>query len=220
MRICKSCKVRIENPLPECPLCGARTEDLGGEVNRDYPDPRAGRPPERLRQAVLFAAFAGTLICVLINVLTSLQVLWSVVAGAGIWYLYFSTRFLLRQRKNYGAFTVLQVFLACMLVLAADYALGGEGWSLDYAVPFVIMSGGIALLAVGIVKPTRYREYMIHLLIIAFFGLVPIVLILFQWTHVPWTSAVCVCYSILSVLWMLIFSRRKLKSELKSRLHF
>ena len=55
---------------------------------------------------------------------------------------------------------------------------------------------------------------------IALLGLIPLVFILCNMTTVFWTNALCIIYSVLTVLGMLIFTRRKFNAELKKRLHF
>ena len=91
---------------------------------------------------------------------------------------------------------------------------------INYVIPFIIISGSLSVFVFSIVKPFVYKEYMVYLLVIALLGLFPLIFILKAWTKVPWTSAACVVYSTLTVIGMLIFSRRHVNSELKRRLHF
>lgn len=222
MKYCGVCRLNIENTLEHCPLCGAFTEDAEGPSNDDFPVVTTSFMVDVIKHMLLFGAIAGTLICMFINFfVVGLETgLWSVIAGVSSFYIYFSCGYLMKKRMNLGVFSVMEVFLVSIVVLVIDFSLGWKGWSIDYVIPFLIISGSMLMVIVSIFRPFRWKEYMIYVLITALMGLIPVVFILTGWTKVPVVSEICVLYSLLTVTAMAIFSRRKLKAELRRRLHF
>ncbi len=220
MRYCRSCKFNIENDLKKCPLCGTHTEEKDKNYNNDYPKVENRYITDLINQAMLFIAIAISIVSLFVNRYLARSVPWSFIAIIGVFYLLLSSKFILNKGKNYGFFVLTQVVLISIVIFLIDHLIGYNGWSVDYVIPFVIISGSLAISTISIISPFKYKEYIVYLLIIALLGLIPLVLILCGVAKVYWTSAVCVIYSVLTVLAMIIFSRRKLNTELKKRLHF
>lgn len=212
--------MKIENDVVNCPLCDGFLEKTDDSFNRDYPNVHHSLLLEIIDRSLLFLAIAVSIVTLVVNVCFEATIPWCIIAIAGVFYLYFSAKFFLKKHRNYGWFILTQVFLCSIVTLAVDFTLGYRGWSVDYAIPFVIISGSLATSVISIIKPFRFKEYFIYLLIIALLGLIPLILILTGAASVYWTSAVCVLYSVLTVVAMIIFSRRRLNLELKKRLHF
>lgn len=220
MKYCKSCKFKIENNIEKCPLCNASLTVKDDIYNNDYPQIQNNYVSQMIKRLLLFCMISISIICVLINTYVAKSVPWCLITIIGSFYLYFSTIFFLKKGKNYGFFILCQVLLLSLVVLAIDFSFDFKGWSLDYVIPFIIISGSLSVFIFSIVRPFIYKEYMIYLIVIALLGLFPLLFILRGWTNVPWTSAACVVYSTLTVIGMFIFSRRRINSELKRRLHF
>jgi len=220
MKYCKSCKLEIENNIAQCPLCHSILSEKNEVFNNDYPLIKKDYASGLIKNLILFFMICSSVISVLINIYAENKTSWSFISIIGSVYLYFSTLFFLKKGKNYGLFILTQVLLISLVVFIIDFSLGLNGWSINYVIPFIIISGSLSVFVFSIVKPFVYKEYMVYLLVIALLGLFPLIFILKAWTKVPWTSAACVVYSTLTVIGMLIFSRRHVNSELKRRLHF
>lgn len=221
MKYCRNCKMKIENDTANCPLCGGFLEKTDDVFNRDYPNVHQSLLLELIHRSLLFLAIAVSIVSLFVNHYVAAKKPWCIIAIAGVFYLYFSAKFFLKKQRNYGLFILTQVVLCSIVVLAVDFAIGGyRGWSVDYVIPFVIISGSLAISIISIIQPFRFKEHFIYLLIIALLGLIPLILILTGAAGVYWTNAVCVLYSALTVIAMIIFSRRRLNLELKKRLHF
>lgn len=210
----------IENDLERCPLCGSITNKTGSDFNNDYPIVKNNFFNDILTRSLLFLAIALSAVAVLINSYMAVKIPWSIIAIVGAFYLLFSVKFFLNKLKNYGFFILAQVTLVSLVVFAIDYAIGYIGWSVDYVIPFLIISGGLVISVICIIKPLKYKEYLVYLLVLAFMGLLPLILILTGISKVQWGNRACVLYSILTVVALMLFTRRRLKSELRRRLHF
>lgn len=220
MKYCKSCKIAIENNLTKCPLCGSYTKETDDKYNDDYPIVTTSYLNDIINRAMFFAAIAISVLSLFVNRYLAKSVPWSFIAIVGVFYLLLSSKFIIKKKWNSGFFILSQVFLVSVVVSVIDKLLGNLGWSVDYAIPFIIISGSLSMLIISIVKPYKYKEYIVYLLVIALMGLVPLIFILCDLTRVFWTSALCVIYSVLTVLAMLIFTHRRFNVELIKRLHF
>lgn len=212
--------MKIENDVANCPLCGGFLEKTDDNFNRDYPNVHHSLLLEIIDRSLLFLAIAVSIVTLFVNIYFTARIPWCIIAIAGVFYLYFSAKFFLKRHRNYGLFIMTQVVLCSLVTVIIDFTIGYHGWSVDYVVPFVIISGSLATSIISIIKPFRFKEYFIYLLIIALLGLIPMILILTGVASVYWANAICVLYSVLTVVAMIIFSRRRLNLELKKRLHF
>ncbi|MEG0614511.1 MAG: DUF6320 domain-containing protein [Oscillospiraceae bacterium] len=220
MKFCRSCKLSIENNLDRCPLCGNITDKTDDKFNDDYPIVKKSFISQIINRAILFLTIAVSIVTIFINLTVSTQYPWSVVAIVGVIYLGITTKFIIEKSHNYGLLSLFHVLLSCAIVAAVDSVFGFAGWSVDYVIPFIIISGSLSISIVSIIKPFKYKEYIVYLLIIAVLGIVPLILYFSGIAKVFWTNAVCVIYSACVVLAMFIFTRRRLNAELKRRLHF
>lgn len=212
--------MNIENDTENCPLCGGFLEKTDDSFNRDYPVVHHSLLLELINRSLLFLAISISIVSLFVNRYLARSTPWCIIAIVGVFYLYFSAKFFLKKQRNYGLFIMTQVILCSIVVFAVDFSVGNKGWAVNYVIPFIIISGSLATSIISIIKPFRFKEYFIYLLIIALLGLIPLILILTGAAAVYWTNAVCVLYSVLTVVAMIIFSRRRLNIELKKRLHF
>lgn len=220
MKYCKSCKLKIENDLTKCPLCGSFTDSIGSDFNSDYPVVRNSYLLELTNRCMLFFTIAISVVSLFVNRYLAPTVPWSIMTIISIIYLNLSLRSIIKKKQNYGFFILMQVVMISIVGWVIDLLTGYKGWSVDYVIPFVIISGSATISILSTINSYKYKDYLIYLFISAILGFVPIILIANNWTHVYWTSASCVIYSVLTVLAMVIFTRRRLNAELKRRLHF
>jgi hypothetical protein len=106
------------------------------------------------------------------------------------------------------------------LIFAIDFLTGNRGWAVDYVVPFLIISGSAAISILSIIQPFKYTEYLIYLLITALLGLIPLAMLISGVAKVFWPNAICVLYSLLTVLGVAFFTGRRFRLEIKKKLHF
>ncbi len=220
MRYCKSCRMKIENDIERCPLCGSLTEPTEGASNNDCPNVTDHTAIRYATRAVLLFAIIASVVTVYINIFYAKEVPWSIICVLGSAYLTYSTNFILKTGKNYAFFVLFQVLLVSVIVYVIDLMFKNLGWSINYVIPFLIISGCIALSLLGMIKPVKYKEYLVYLLVLAILGLLPLIAVLCRWTKVAWTSLVCVFYSAATILGMILFTGKRVRAELKKKLHF
>jgi preprotein translocase subunit SecE len=220
MKYCSGCKLKIENDVSKCPLCGAATADAAGTSNNDYPAAKQSYRAEIASKAMLFIAVASSIICIFINNLVKTPIPWSAISTISAFYIYLTVKFLLKKGKNYSVIIMFQVIFISVLIFAIDFLTGNRGWAVDYVVPFLIISGSAAISILSIIQPFKYTEYLIYLLITALLGLIPLAMLISGVTKVFWPNAICVLYSLLTVLGVAFFTGRRFRLEIKKKLHF
>lgn len=220
MKNCIKCKVNIENNVDNCPLCGAKIMDLSDDYNDDYPIIKRTFVYDLICQILLLFVIAGGIASLFLNRYIANEIPWSFIAIIGEIYIYFSVKAILRKNKNIPILILFQMALVGAVVIVIDNTLGWTGWSLNYVIPFEIIAGSVILTVISIFVPKRYKEYIFYIFIIAIIGVLCLIAVWQNWVTVEWPCIICVLYSTLTVLSMLIFSGRRFNNELKKRLHF
>lgn len=219
MNKCRSCNITIENNLNTCPLCGKKADKISDEYYNGYPEIKKTYLYDLISQLMLFLMITGSVTCLVLDFMIKTKYMWSLIAIAGQVYLYFSTKHILKKNNNISVLIMVQLVLVTIVVTIIDFSLGFDGWSVNFVIPFSIVGSSIILNVLSIFMPKKYKEYIFYIFIIAIIGIVPLVALLTDFVTVKWPSLVCVLYSLFTIVFMLLFSRRRFKTELIKRLH-
>lgn len=219
MRYCKTCDVKIENDNPSCPLCHNETETISESFAKGYPSIKISLTYDLIKRLLLFLCTGGSVVCLFINRFAG-EFPWSFICIAAYFYLYFSAKTILRRTLNVPFIVLVQVFLISIVAPIVDFSIGFTGWSVNFVIPFIIISGSITLYVFSKLDLILFNEYIVYLLILAIIGIIPLVLVFTKIVTIKWPSFACILFSFLSILFMIIFFTRKFKNELIKRLHF
>lgn len=219
MKYCESCKVTIQNDRKRCPLCEDELTERDGACEQDYPTAYASSLSERNTRFLIYGLVTLVTICISIDLLMSKTAHWSIIVAVGLLYVWLSVRFVKKSRRNIGLLAIIQVFGISLLSFAVDFTTGYYRWSTDYVIPFVIISAAGLLSVVLIMRPKRFRDYILYQLGISVLGVVFSVVSLLDQSSAAWTGVVGVLYSGFTLLGIILFTSRKTKHELKKRFH-
>jgi len=220
MKYCENCKVTIQNDLFCCPLCDSELVRRGEHFEQDFPATPVIPETKKYTKLLIFLSVVVVTACVLIDILTSKTVHWSAIVAVGLVYLWLSIRFIKKSRRNIGLLALIQIFGISLLSFVIDSATGYYQWSTNYVIPFVFISAAGLMSAVILLRPKRFRDYILYQLGISVLGIVVSVISLFNKNTVAWTAIVGAVYSGLTILGIVIFTPRKTRHELKKRFHF
>jgi hypothetical protein len=229
MKHCDKCNVDVRTNFKYCPLCH---QVLTGEddpgFTEIYPECVPARREIRplLKRIMLFVTIVSIVTLLVVNVLTRSQVAtwWSLIPVGGILYFWSVVRFGIFTRQNV-AFRL--AFLTTILVLilnAIDQSFGAaayRGWALEYVTPLAFLACNLAISVIIWIKRINLRDYIIYLLTILVFSLVPLLLV---WTGAiaeeeRWPSIAAFCAAMFILLVLLIFFPRSIKDEIHKRFH-
>ncbi len=149
-----------------CPMCngvlmGAETTDYHSKSNM-YPDVTpAIRKLNLFIKIFVFSAVLIEAILMIINSITGDDVKWSLICGVALGYACFTVIYTLRRDKSHRTKLFMQTLFALLMVYLIDVVLGYNGWSVDYAIPCIIMAvdGVIAILMFANIR--HWQSYLL-----------------------------------------------------------
>ena len=83
----------------------------------------------------------------------------------------------IKKNTNIAGYVLLQTFAISLLTAYIDYKIGWKAWSINIAIPIMIMIANITMLILTIISHKKYIKYAIYQLIIVIFSMLPVILI-------------------------------------------
>lgn len=166
MSKCNRCNIQILDNSHICPMCngvleGAEATDYHSKSSM-YPDVTPGI--KKLNLFIKIFVFAAVIIegiLMIINSITGDDVKWSLICGVALGYACFTVIYTLRRDKSHRKKLFMQTCFAMLMVYLIDIVLGYNGWSVDYAIPCIIMAvdGVIAILMFANIR--HWQNYLL-----------------------------------------------------------
>lgn len=225
MKACNECHVHARVEGQFCPLCGATLAEAAAPgyslPQNQYPDLSGITARYHfIWRLLVFLSLLGSALSVLINLLVPTGFLWCLIVIAAVGYLWLSIPPLLRRGVNYAKRIVAQVFFTSLLVVAFDFIIGYQGWSVSYVVPGLLSAGIMAVGLMMVFNRTSRPQYIFYQFLMGLFGLVPLVLYLLGFAHNLVMVLITFGLGLSSVLITLVFGDRSLKNDFRRRFHF
>ncbi|MCR5755675.1 MAG: hypothetical protein K6G30_12795 [Acetatifactor sp.] len=187
MEKCNNCNIFVYDDTGICPLChsvlGEPTKEDEEKLGRfspkasPYPDlKKRARILRFLLRLILFLFILAEALMVGINYYVTPGVWWSGICGVSMAYIYLSVVYWIRHDAGYAAKVGLQLTLTILLLFGIDYFTGMNGWSLQWAIPGVILVGDAIVFLLMMLNREQWYSYTILLLMIGLFSVVIIAL--------------------------------------------
>jgi len=155
----------------------SRQAALFSKKGAPYPDiKRRARILHFVMRLILFLFILAEVGLVLINHYVTPGFWWSGICGVAMAYTYLSMVYWVRHDAGYAAKIGLQISLTIALLLGIDYFTGMYGWSLQWAIPGVILFGDAIVFLLMMLNRQQWYSYTLLLLLIAIFSIVIITL--------------------------------------------
>ena len=113
----------------------------------------------------------------MINRFTTPEIPWAAVANAGIIYAWVTVIYSIKKNINIAGHVVVQIMALSALTAYVDYKLGWKAWSINIAIPIMIIVANITMFILTIVSHKKYVKYVMYQFIIVIFSMLPIILI-------------------------------------------
>ncbi len=213
------CKVEISDDSRVCPLC--RSVLAGGEPGEaSYPDARIiTRKLKLFTNILLFGVIVACAVTGYINYRTYSGVWWSVIVGAGLFYLFLIIRMDILGSKGYIFKTVLTMLTGICYIILIDFVTGYRGWSVNFVVPGVIMLMDVGVIVLMIVNMRNWQSYLLFQIFMILCSLIPLLLIAVHVVTAPGLSELAFGCTVLLFIGTLIIGDRRARIELKRRFH-
>lgn len=216
MKHCPKCKVDVRGFPIYCPLCQGK---LNGEGEAPF-FPKVPSIYEKYRLFFQILALSGigiAVVAVTVNLMVPQTGRWSLLVLLGIGSLWLSVGVSARNLHHVTHVIMTQSFVGSLLFVVWDFVVGWRGWSIDYAVPILLM---ISLLTMQILIKARgikTEDYMVCTSFHALVGLVPLVLYLTGSLNQVIPTLICIALSALLLAGLLIFKWGELLAEYHKR---
>lgn len=167
-----------------------------------------------------FACIAVTCACIMINMMFSPKLYWSVFVAGGALSTWITLAVGFFKRHNLLKNGIWQMVLLPLVCVIWDLLTGWHTWSVDYVMPCIYLALQISIVTITWVQKLPVEEYMIYHIMAALLGLVPGVLVMLQAPHFTLFCVLCSGISFLWLMALLIFRRKDVFNELYKKLHF
>ncbi|MCM1101536.1 MAG: DUF3488 domain-containing protein [Clostridium sp.] len=233
MSYCVNCGVELDTGIGKCPLCGTPVinpnELIPKEAAQPFPEKKAVvEPADRKDLAILLSVFvlATAVTCGLLNVLVFPGVWWSLaVIGACVvlWVGLFPVA-IFRKLSVYAVLLLDGLAVALYLYMLA-YMIGSHTWYFRLGLPITAMAVVLMEMFALCVKilPCSFLSVSLYLDVAAAvlcIGLEFLIDRYLQGSFSPgWSAVVLTVCLILGITIITLLSRRKLRGEVRRRLH-
>lgn len=230
MNKCQHCNIFVYDNIDVCPMCHrvldemeedelqARMQQFG--QGAPYPDIRKRtKSLHFVMRLILFLFILAEISLVVVNYYVTPHIWWSGISGVAMAYIYFSMVYWIRHDAGYSAKIGSQLILTMLLLFGIDYFTGMLGWSLEWAIPGVILFGDAIVFFLMMLNRHHWYSYTVLLLVIAICA--GTIIGLYCWGKISNIVLPVICAVVTGVylLATIIFGDRELKRELKRRFH-
>lgn len=220
MNQCKRCQVMVRDPSEVCPLCHNVLTLQGDEQEQSYPSVY-GKIQWKKRLfslLVYFLAILGVALCV-INYYVNGGFGWSYLTSITILYLLYTIFYGFYRKTNHIRKIFVQGAATMIYLGVLDAFTGGEGWSVNYGLPALLLVLDGVLVVCMLVNFRNWQNYLLVQLFALLAGLVLLVLYL---CGVAGNAVLVWCNlgaSAMIFSFCLSMGNRKAKQELKKRFY-
>lgn len=184
-----------------------------------YPQKLSSRKSEKILKILLIASIVIAIVLITINKLTTPRIPWAALANCGIIYIWITVMYSIKKGTNIAGHVLIQIILISSVILYIDEKTGFKGWSINIAIPIVLIVANIIMLILTIVNHKEYIKYAIYQLIIVLISLMPIILIIKKMIQLELLSKISIVISILNLLLSLILCYKDVKEAIIRKFH-
>ena len=155
----------------------------------------------------------------ILNWLTTPQIPWAAIANCSIIYIWVILFYSIKKRINIAGHVLMHTISISLLNIYIDYRLGFTQWSLNIAIPIIIIIANITMLVLTIVSHKQFIKYAIYQLIIVFFSIIPIIFITENIIQNKTLSIIAIAISVLNFLLSIILCTKDVRETVIRKFH-
>ena len=141
-----------------------------------YPKKLSSKKGELILKICIISSILMARVLFIINKALTPQIPWAALTNAGIVYIWVTVLYAINKNINIAGHVLVQTIVISILSIYIDYMLGFRGWSINIAIPILIIISNITMLVLTIVSHKKYIKYAIYQLVIVIFSMIPVVL--------------------------------------------
>ena len=184
-----------------------------------YPKKINARKTDLIIKIAIFISFLVGVGLVIINRFATPNIRWAGYCNAAIIYVWVTVLYALNRNVNMASHLFIQMVALSALCVYFDIRLGFEAWSINIAIPLIVITINIIMLILSIVSFNNFIRYAFFQLIIIVASLVPIFLVYENMINDKTLSIVATVISGVNLLFSLIFHFKDIKTEVARKFH-
>ena len=184
-----------------------------------YPQKLSSKKGERILNICLILSFLIAVILLIVNKFTNPNIHWAALANCGIIYIWITVIYSIKKSRNIAGHVLLQTIAISAAMLYIDYRIGFQRWSINIAIPIILIISNITMLILTIVSYKKYIKYAIYQLFIVLISLISIILITNNLIHLELLSKIAIIVSILNLVITLVLCYKDVKDAIIRKIH-
>ena len=184
-----------------------------------YPQKLNSKNSNLIVRAGLMVSVSLALMFIILNRIITPQVHWAAIVNGTIVYVWIILFYTIRERINIAGHVLLHAIAISILNIYIDYEIGFMGWSINIAIPIIVIVSNITMLVITIVSHKQYIKYAIYQIFIVFFSIIPFVLLTEKITQNAFLSITASIISILNLIVSLVWCTKDVKEALTRKIH-
>ncbi len=223
MKHCKLCDVDVKTNKNYCPLCFNALEGGNESVETLYlPNTKKETHLKKhylVNQILLFLTIIANCICVFINIVTSKNVLWSLIVLASSLYLWVLIRHTIMSNRSAFEKAFFQIVGLILILVSSHIVSGGGDWLINYVIPSITIFATIVLSMIIMCNKKRKNFLTGFLILFALMLLMSVIFIVFKFDTFKILNEINILVTALAILGIIIFGHKTLKNEFSKKLH-
>lgn len=230
MNKCRNCNILVYDDIDVCPLCHSVLDEMTDadqekaawftKKGAPYPNVRKrARLLHFIMRLILFLFIVAEIGLVIVNYITTPDFWWSGICGVSMIYFYLSMVYWIHHDAGFAAKIGIQLCLTVALLYGIDSFTGMSGWSLQWAIPGVILFGDAIVFFLMMLNRQHWYSYTFLLLLITILSVAIIVLYFAGKIANIVLPVICVGVTGVYLLGTIIFGDRAFTREMKRRFH-
>lgn len=178
----------------------------------------AKKTDSMIKIAIVISIIVGIAL-LLINHFVTPGIRWARYCNAGIIYVWVTVLYALNKNINIASHLFIQMVALSALSVYIDVSTGFDAWSINSAIPIIVIIINITMLILSVASYNNYARYAFFQMLIVLASLVPIFLVYENMVNDKTLSIVATSVSGVNLLFSLIFHSKEIKAELIRKFH-
>jgi len=184
-----------------------------------YPQKLSSKKSDIILKILIVLSIILSILLVIINKITTPGIPWSAIANCGIMYVWITVIYSIKRSTNIAGHVLLQIIIISIAMLYIDKQIGFKAWSINIAIPIILITANIIMLILTIVSCKRYIKYAIYQLVIVLISLFSIYLMLDKIIEFKTLGIISVIMSIINLLVTLVLCYKDVKEAIIRKIH-
>ena len=184
-----------------------------------YPQKINAHKSDFIIKIFILVSIIIAIILFIINKLTTPQIPWAALTIAGQIYIWITVLYAINKNINIAGHVLIQTIAISLLTFYIDYSLKYKGWSLNIAIPIIIIIANLTMLILTIISHKKYIRYAIYQLIILLISVIPVILITEEIVKNPVLGEIATGISILNLIITMALCAKDVKEAIIRKFH-